>query len=127
MLYFTVKAQKEYHAKRDVTDKEPQTTLTSKKTTFKNIIYTIENQWSTFNITTTTKSTTTTKTTTTSVLIRKSTTELRPLVTFKSFTTPAWPNIFITQKTSFFSTTTSTTTTTLPPSMFFYFQKKVLK
>lgn len=98
-----------------MTDKEPQTTLSSKKTTFKNIIYTLENQWSTLNITTTTKSTTTTKATTTSVLIRKSTTELRPLVTFKSFTTPAWPNIFITQKTSFFSTTTSTTTTTLPP------------
>ena len=119
MQYFTVKAQKEYHAKREVTLEEHLVTSTSKKVTFKNIIYTHESQWSTTNVTMTT-----TKSTTTSVKKKKSTTALGPQTTLNSFTTPAWPNIFITQKTPSLLTTTSTTTTTLPPSMLHFLFKK---
>ena len=109
-MQILVKAQKEYHAKKETSKKESSITLTSTRATFKNIISTRPSHWYTTEVTTR-------ATIIETATEKKTTTEYVPRTTFNLYTTPAWPNIIITKKKTFFSTTTSTTTTTLPPSM----------
>ena len=107
---YLVKAQKEYHAKKE-TSRDPIITISSTRATFKNIITTqTTSHWYTTEVT---KRTTVIE----KVKKKKTTTEYIPRTTYNLYTTPAWPNIIITKKNIIISTTTSTTTTTLPPSM----------
>jgi len=103
-----VKAQKEYHAKKE-TSRDPIITISSTRATFKNIITTqTTSHWYTTEVT---KRTTVIE----KIKKKKTTTEYIPRTTYNLYTTPAWPNIIITKKNIIISTTTSTTTTTLPP------------
>ena len=118
-IIFSVKAQKEYHAKRDTAPIEQYFT-TSTQSSHKDKVSTHTSQW--YITKTTMRSTITIKVTKKTTTVYSphtkymTTTIYSPRTKYDMLTTPAWPNIIITKKNNLLSTTTSTTTTTLPPS-----------